>query len=328
MTNNQLGRLEQVSLRDIWVTEDRHFTPWLAGEENLSLLGDTLGIELALESTEQSVGPFSADILCKNTADDSWVLIENQLEKTDHTHLGQLLTYASGLQAVTIVWISSRMTEEHRAALDWLNEITAKDFNFFGLEIECWKIGNSTVAPKFNMVSKPNEWARTVSRNTTQRSRSELSELQKTQLDFWTDFRDYVGDNETQFKVGNPLAQNYMNVGIGRSGIGMVAIASYLNTAKNTWHSNELRTELYLWSEDAKGHYEQLLAMKDSIEGELNKNLIWHNDPEVKSCRIYTRKEPININDKTKWPEYFAWLSTELDDFYTYFKPIITSLEP
>jgi len=135
MANNNLGRLEAVDLRNIWTSEAGEFTPWLAEENNLALLGETIGIELELEAQEKNVGPFRADILCKDTANGHWVLIENQLERTDHTHLGQLMTYAAGLKAVTIVWIAHHFTEEHRAALDWLNEITDDRFNFFGLEI-------------------------------------------------------------------------------------------------------------------------------------------------------------------------------------------------
>ena len=138
--NKQLGRLEKIkNIRDIWDTEDRDFTPWLAEEGNISLLGEAIGLSLEVEAQEKSVGPFRADILCKDTADDSWVLIENQLERTDHKHLGQLMTYASGLKAVTIVWISTNFTEEHRSSLDWLNQITDDSFNFFGLEIELRK---------------------------------------------------------------------------------------------------------------------------------------------------------------------------------------------
>ena len=131
MTQNLLGRLERVELRRIWSSESSDFTPWLAREDNLRLLGETVGIELELEAQEKTVGPFRADILCKDTATDSWVLIENQLERTDHSHLGQLLTYAAGLSAVTVVWVAERFTEEHRAALDWLNERTAERINFF-----------------------------------------------------------------------------------------------------------------------------------------------------------------------------------------------------
>lgn len=327
MTNTALGRLEQVDLRDIWVTEDRHFTPWLAEEGNLALLGDTIGIELELEATEQSVGPFSADILCKNTADNSWVLIENQLERTDHTHLGQLLTYASGLNAVTIVWISSRMTEEHRAALDWLNEITSNEFNFFGLEIECWRIGSSIVAPKFNMVSKPNEWSRAVSRNTSQRSRSELSDSQKLQLDFWTGFREYLNDLEVPFKVGKPQPQNYMGAGLGRSGFGLNIVTSFYNNVDGTWDTHELRTELYLSSPNKNAQYETLFSRKDVIEQELNKDFTWFNDTELKSARIYVTKAPVDLEDINQWPAYFKWLSQQMIDLDNYFRPMLASLD-
>lgn len=131
-----LERLEKIDLRSYWEREDIDFTPWLAEAENIQLLGDTVGLELEIEAQEKEVGPFRADILCKDTANDHWVLIENQLERTDHIHLGQLLTYAAGLNAVTIIWIAARFTDEHRATLDWLNEITNEDFTFFGLEIE------------------------------------------------------------------------------------------------------------------------------------------------------------------------------------------------
>ena len=143
-----LGKLDRVDLRTVWETEAGAFTPWLAREDNLALLGETVGIELELEAQEKDVGPFRADLLCKDTASGAWVLVENQLERTDHTHLGQLLTYAAGLQAVTIVWVAARFTEEHRATLDWLNEITDDRFNFFGLEVELWRIGTSPVAPE------------------------------------------------------------------------------------------------------------------------------------------------------------------------------------
>src|SRR5438132_14411087 len=171
-----LGRLKKVDLREVFSSEAGDFTPWLAQEENLSLLGETIGIDLELEAQEKDVGPFRADILCKDTATESWVLVENQLERTDHTHLGQLLTYAAGLQAVTIVWIAPRFTDEHRATLDWLNEITDDRFNFFGLEIELWRIGTSPVAPKFNVVSQPNDWSKTVAAGAAQVEKESLTE--------------------------------------------------------------------------------------------------------------------------------------------------------
>jgi len=121
-------------------------------------------MELELEATEKEVGPFRADILCKDVAEDSLVLIENQLERTDHRHLGQLLTYAAGLEAVTIVWVAAGFEEQHRAAMAWLNQITERNFRFFALEVELWRIGTSAPAPKFNIVAQPNNWSRAVGR--------------------------------------------------------------------------------------------------------------------------------------------------------------------
>ena len=140
----ELGKLERVDLRDVWETEDQNFTPWLAQDENISVLAETLGMDLVVEETEKAVGRFRADIVCREAdSPDSWVLIENQLEQTNHTHLGQLMTYAAGLEAVTIVWIAHHFRQEHREALQWLNEITDKRFRFFGLEVVLWRIGDS-----------------------------------------------------------------------------------------------------------------------------------------------------------------------------------------
>lgn len=156
-TSIKLSKVSKVDLRSCWQNEANDFTPWLASEENIALLADALGMnELEVKAQEEHVGPFRADILCIDPGTDKYVLIENQLEKTDHSHLGQILTYAAGLEAVTIIWIAERFTEEHRAAIDWLNSITDKEFNFFGVEIELIKIGDSPAAPIFNVIAKPN----------------------------------------------------------------------------------------------------------------------------------------------------------------------------
>ena len=202
MTTPKLARLERVDLREEWKTEAQDFTPWLAQADNLAVLSETLDMELETAGQEPSVGLFRADILCRDTLDDSWVLIENQLERTDHTHLGQLLTYAAGLQTVTIIWVAATFTDEHRAALDWLNEITDERFRFFGLEVELWRIGNSPAAPKFNIVSKPNEWARSASRATRRPRFTDLAErnlgIVQMRLDGKT-----VGEVAAHFGLGN-----------------------------------------------------------------------------------------------------------------------------
>lgn len=187
--DTKLGRLEYVGLRNVFKSESMDFTPWLSNQENLSLLGDTIGIEIEFDSKEKEVGPFRADILCRRVDDNSWVLIENQIERTDHSHLGQILTYASGLDAATIIWIAQKFTEEHRSALDWLNEITEEEFAFFGIEVELLKIGDSPVAPRFNIVSKPNNWSRAVQKMARNRG---LTESKKLQLKYWETFREHM----------------------------------------------------------------------------------------------------------------------------------------
>lgn len=163
MSEPRLGRLEPAELRACWQSEASDFTPWLAEPENIQLLAEALGLPaLQVEETEATVGPFRADILCSEPDSDGYVLIENQLERTDHRHLGQILTYAAGLDAVKVVWVSPDFTEEHRAALDWLNRISSEEFLFFGVQIELWRIGDSPMAPRFNLVVKPNEWAKQV----------------------------------------------------------------------------------------------------------------------------------------------------------------------
>ena len=274
MTDNhaQLGLLEQVDLKNVWNNEPKEFTPWLAKSENLQLLGDAVGIELELGAQEKNVGPFRADILCKDTVNNQWVLIENQIERTDHTHLGQLLTYASGLKAVTIVWIARRFTDEHRAALDWLNEITDSRFNFFGLEIELWRIGDSPIAPKFNIVSQPNDWSKTVAAGASQVENT-LTESRLLQREFWSALRDFVKDKGSRIKTTKALPQNWMNIAIGRSGIRLCTVASFWDSVKETYDSHELRTEVVLDDNNSKTYYEQLFAQKEKNENEMGEPL-------------------------------------------------------
>lgn len=204
--NPTLGKLERVTLRDYWKKEATEFTPWLSDPENLNLLAETLDINLELEDTETNVGPFRADILCRDPDRDEYVLIENQLERTDHTHLGQILTYAAGLDAVQIIWVAQQFTDEHRAALDWLNRITAEDFNFFGVEIELWKIGDSMAAPKFNLVAKPNEWSKRIRGATS----AKTSERHAIYHQLWRDLTEYLNSHFPTLNVPKPTGMVWL----------------------------------------------------------------------------------------------------------------------
>lgn len=184
----QFGKLVEAQLRDAWPHEAHRFTPWLV--ENLDHIGDAIGIRLEAEGTEVPVGRYSADILARNPIDDSLVLIENQLEAGDHNHLGQILTYLSGLDAKTIVWIASSFTDEHLSALKWLNQHTADSFSFFAVKVKVVRIGDSPFAHIFEVVEKPNEWDRRV--HAAAVSSGVRSELSEKRFAFWQAFCERV----------------------------------------------------------------------------------------------------------------------------------------
>jgi len=319
MSERNLGRLEKRELRSIWTNESGDFTPWLAEAENLKLLGETIGIDLELEAQEKEVGPFRADLLCKDTANDNWVLVENQLTKTDHSHLGQILTYAAGLEAVTIVWIAESFTEEHRATLDWLNERTDEKINLFGLEIELWCIGDSPIAPKFNVISKPNEWSRTIQKA----AGGDISEHKRTQLQFWTAFKAYM-DVNSKIRCQKPGPQHWMNHSIGKSGFHMSSIASMWSSETNS-NDPEIRVELTLDGKNAKQEYAFLEKKKSEIEEAIGFPLKWHNPEDKNSCRIYTRTSA-DFRNNQLWPQQHEWLRKNLELFYKVFAPIIKNM--
>jgi len=322
-SNSELGRLTKVDLRSVWENEASQFTPWLAREDNLRLLGETVGIELELEAEEKDVGPFRADILCRDSATGDWILIENQLARTDHTHLGQLITYAAGLRAVTVVWIADRFTEEHRAALDWLNEMTDAEINFFGLEVELWRIGDSAVAPKFNAVSKPNDWSRSVSEAA---SRGELTEREAIQEAFWTAFREYVAGRESDVRPTKARPSARMSMALGRSGCRLSGIASFYDFEAESFDSHEVRAQVDLWDENAKAYFAGLEAEKDAIESELGYELVWHSTENARKCRVWIRRAVPDLADRSSWLELHAWLLERLEDFRRVFDPRVKNL--
>lgn len=187
----QLGSLAVVDVREIWKHEAMEFTPWLAKPENMKDLARALHLgELEVEATEKDVGRFSADIVAREDGE-NYVLIENQLEATDHRHLGQVLTYLAGLEGdATIVWIATKFLDEHSAAIDWLNANTNERFNFFGVEVEVLRIGDSQPAPRFNVVAKPNDWSRGVGSATRRVLNAPATGIGAFYLGYWRDFRE------------------------------------------------------------------------------------------------------------------------------------------
>jgi hypothetical protein len=317
-----LGKLEKVELEMVWPDEAANFTPWLATMDNLRILGNTLGMDLEPEDEEVAVGPFSADILCKNTADGTWVVIENQIRRTDHTHLGQILTYAAGLSAKTMIWVAAKFTEEHRAALDWLNENTVDDVSFFGLEIELWKIGDSPPAPKFNIVCKPNDWSKAVKMQAGG-AEGKITPHKQLQFEFWTAFKTYA-EEHTKLRPQRPAYQHWLTLSIGRAGFYLNAITSSFNSTSGL-ASPEVRVELLLNAPLAKEHFIKLQSNQTSIQPKIDLPLTWHNPEESKSCKVFVRRDG-DFTDRSKWPELFAWLAKYLKQFTDVLGPIVKQL--
>jgi hypothetical protein len=315
---SNFGKLTVVPLREGWEHEASQFTPWLAGEENLELLSEALGIELELTGQEQSVGAFSADILCKDTVTGHTVLIENQLEKTDHTHLGQIITYAAGLDARTVVWISAKLREEHRAAVDWLNENTVESLQFFGVEFELWRIGDSAPAPKFNVVSKPNDWSKAVSEVAHSLASGALSPTKQQQQRYWAALGEHLLRKSKSIRPQKALPQHWTNFSIGRSGMN---IAATINTVKN-----RIGVELWISNGSAKEQFSSLKGKKDEIESRMQEHLEWQGLPDSKGARIVVYKTDVDPTDESGWPEQHEWLVKQIEKFNTVFRPIVREL--
>jgi hypothetical protein len=288
-----LGIIEKIDdLRQIWPHEANDFTKWLAKEENLVLLGDTIGIEINLEERESSVGNFNVDIFATEEVTGRKIIIENQLEDTNHDHLGKIITYASGKDAEVIIWIVKRARDEHKQAIEWLNQHTDEKIGFFLLEIELWRIGDSLPAPKFNIVEKPNDWAKTI------KASEYLTENSKLQIEFWQGFVDYAFQKKEfakEFKARKPLAQMWYSLAAGSS---IFHIQLTVSTQKK-----RLGTEIYI--DDDKEIFEKFKSHSKEIECDLNGKIEWVSAD--KACRIITYKAADIKKDSLNWEGYFEW---------------------
>lgn len=224
-----LGKLEKINdLRKVWPHEALDFTPWLAQDDNIAMLSDAIGIDISVDETESTVGSFNVDIYATETDTGNKIIIENQLEETNHDHLGKIITYASGKDAKFVIWIVKKAREEHRHAIEWLNNHTDNDIAFFLIEIELWSINNSDPAVKFNVIEKPNDWAKEI-----KKADNNINDTQRLKLDYWTSFVDYAFANNSfskMFKKRKPSTDHWYSVSLGSSEYHMSFL---MNTQKN-----------------------------------------------------------------------------------------------
>ncbi len=306
----KLSRIKVIkNLRDIWSNEATDFTRWLAEAENLDLLSDAIGIELELIKTEAEVGRYNVDILARDANTGRKVVIENQLEPTNHDHLGKVITYAAGHDAVLAIWIVKNAKEEHARAIEWLNEHSDDSLGFFLLEIEVLQIGDSLPAPQFKVIVKPNEWAKAVKLDG---SSGELTDTKQRQLQFWSDFKQYLEQKNTSLSCRTPRAQHWYSFSIGTS---VAHISTEVNTQKGT-----LSCGLYIPRN--KELFEFLKTKKDFIEDKLGE-CSWV-DAKVAS-RVLTIKEKNKVmsDNVVQREEEFKWFYTELIAYKKLFSELI-----
>ncbi len=296
MTGPELGALERLDARDVWKNEAYDFTPWL--REHIHLLGQALGLEIDIDvQQEVAVGLFSADLLGTDLGSSASILIENQLEQTDHSHLGQLLTYAGGLDTSILVWVSTKVREEHRQALIWLNERTHEDVLFFAVEIELLRIGDSKPAPHFKVVVAPNDWQKSKAPRSAGAGSGSLSvERGERYKEFWRGLLAEILALDPTATTASPervQPQSSYGIPIGRSGFRDLFSFSYEGSKKI------VRAELCLDVGDKlqnEAIFDRFLAEREEIEAEFGEVLSWERLEDIQRSKIYVT-QPGSLDD-------------------------------
>lgn len=310
-SEKNLGKIKKITdLRSVWAHEEYDFSQWLAEEENLALLSDAVGIDIMLEELESPVGGFSVDLYASEEGTGRKIIIENQLEDTNHDHLGKIITYASGKDASVVVWIVKRARDEHRQAIEWLNQHTDEQIGFFLVEIELWQIDDSAYAPMFKVVERPNDWAKEIKKVS-----ATSNATQQARLEYWTAFNNYAFANKAfakEFKQRKPSTDCWMSLSIGTSACGMSIL--------RLQQQSQVGVELYI--NDDKELFRSLYERKAEIEADVGAELDWRELPEKKASRILIKRDA-NLTDEQEWPQQFDWVMDKLVKMKKAFKKYI-----
>ncbi len=314
-----LSSLKRVDLREVWPHEASDFTPWL--EDNIEVLGEVLGLDLEVETREASVGPFSLDLLARDLGSNRRVVIENQLDATNHDHLGKLLTYAAGFDASVVVWLVREFRPEHRAALDWLNHRTEEDTAFFGVVVEAWKIDDSNPAPQLVAIAMPNDWQKEVASRATGGEASNLSERRIRYRDFYQQLLDTLREKHQFTRARKAQPQNWYSFASGFAGISY----SVGFTAENN-----ARVEVTIATSDGKEVNERLFSqlkeVRESIEEDLGFALIWDPLANRKACRICVERPGEIDEDDDALADIQRWMVGNLLEIRRVFLPYLREL--
>jgi hypothetical protein len=308
--DTRLARLSKVNPRDIWKHEAIDFTRWLSKEENISVLCEELELNLENIKPESAAGRYNVDIVADEIDSKRKVIIENQLEQTDHKHLGQLLTYASAYDASIVIWLVADYTEEHRQAIDWFNRNISENISFFLVQIEVYRIGQSEPAPKFNIICEPNNWGKAVRSSA---SGDSVSDTKLMQLEFWEGLKAYASSKQGNVSFSHtPKPRHWYSIAMGTS---KCKIALTINTQKGY-----IGCEVYIRND--KALYEKFHRNKEQIEKEIGAELEWMELPDATASRILLTLKS-NPRDKGKWPEYFSWSVSTAERFSDTFRRYI-----
>ena len=310
-----LGRIEKIGLREAWTSEAAEFTPWLA--KHISELGNAMGMELELQAQEASVGSFSLDLLARVVGTNRTVIVENQLEVTNHDHLGKLLTYAGGFDANVVVWVTKSFRDEHRQALDWLNQRTDEDTEFFGVVVEVWKIDGSIAAPHFQVVAAPNEWRREAAgsvrlRNASNRNLQYREFFQnlidKLREERFTNARKAQLHSWYFFSAGHSQRVQY---GVSFTKNNEVSVHIYIDNTDRDWN---------------KTLFDRLIEQRESIESELFESLEWQKMDNYRASRIAALHPGSIDEDDETLQKLENWTVDKLLSFKRVFQPKIDEL--
>lgn len=285
-----IGKFVEVDIRDLWKHEQYDFSEWLSKEENIENLNDILGLTLVDISKEAYVGSYRCDIFAKDETTGTKVIIENQLETSNHDHLGKIITYASGLDAKVVVWIVKQAKEEHRSAIEWLNNNTNNELNFFLIELHAYKIDDSNPAPMFEVIEKPNGFIKNTKAINNQ---DNLNKSQSERLEFWNKFNEVVEQNGKPFNIRKATTDHWYDVALGTSeahiSINLVNKSSYV--------------VIDVYINDNKELFDKLMDKKDIIESELGFKLVWDRLDNGKASRIKYRIKGLNFDDHSNYEE-------------------------
>lgn len=301
----QLGKLIEVPVRDLWKHEQYDFSKWIAQPENIELLNDILGLTLIDVDREVYVGSYRCDIVAQDEATGAKVIIENQLEPSNHDHLGKIITYASGLDASVIVWIVTSAREEHKSAIEWLNNNTNQNANFFLIELHAYKIGDSLAAPKFEIVERPNDF---IKLSKAKNGKSELNHSQASRLEFWSIFNDVIAERGKPFNIRKASTDHWYSVSIGTTD-------AYISV---TLVNKDKAAGVELYIPDNKMLFDKLKEHKSEIEKQLQLKLDWQRLDNKKASRIIHKIGGLDFNDHSNYPE----LMNKIIDLVLQFKSV------